>query len=123
MAGLALLERTANHRRHFCQATTQASRRFAQGRQVVSGRAGRALAADEFHSPIPLHFLALAQQDQSNLSGARHVGAAAGLPVEVLDLNGAQDTLALNLLSDARRPTVAWIPKRFSALSHASLYL
>ena len=30
------------------------------------------------------------------------MGAAAGLPVEVLDLNGAQDTLALNLLSDAR---------------------
>ena len=65
-------------------------RRFGQGLEIVPRRADRAQAADEFHAHSLFHLFGLAQQDRTNLPCTAHVSAAAGVEVEVANVDQTQ---------------------------------
>ncbi len=58
--------------------------------EVAPRRRDRAQAADELHPHTLPHLLGLAQQDGADLPGAAHVRPAAGVQVEVADVDEAQ---------------------------------
>ena len=82
--------------------TAAASVSVSKSRRAVRDRAQ---SADELHAHALLHFFGLAQQDAANLTGAAHVCSAAGVQIEVANIDQAQ-LVALVPAGILRTPSV-----------------
>src|SRR5208283_5726368 len=87
---LDLVERLADLLRNFPYVGRENRRRFSEGFEITPCGADGAQATDKFHANALLHLLGSAQQDAANLAGAAHMGSAAGVQIEIADVDQAQ---------------------------------
>ncbi len=106
LRGFALFLRFTNLLRYLPDVGREQCSGFRQRLEVASGRGDRAHPADELDASALPHLLGFAQQDGADLAGAAHVRTAAGVQVEVADVDQAQ-LLALGRQESCARPWCA----------------
>ena len=98
----ALFDSLRYARGNFRERATQQRCGLRKAGKIAARRGQSAVTRDVFHSPGIAAAFQLADQQQAGLPGAREMRAAAGLAVESVDFDGAENSFAFHFLADSR---------------------
>ena len=98
---VALRENAFGNGRDFLRGAAQFIGRLAQAHKIMARDAFGAAAAEKFYAPILADFGTTAHEERADLASALDVSAAARLEVGSFDFDGAENTFAVDFLSNA----------------------